>query len=249
MAAEETWEEMWRAGPERPVLGKGVHVWRIRLDTLDLEESRRILGPDEHERFARFFRQRDGASFAVCRAALRKILARYLDRDPAELRFTYNAYGKPDLAPEFSEAIHFNLSHSAGLALCVVARDPEVGIDVETLSRERSAGSIAKRFFSAHEVAALMALEPGQRTAGFFNCWTRKEAYVKARGLGLSFSLDRFDVSLAPGQPARLIADREEPDAPAAWFLHALDPGPGYAAALAIRGRPDHICCLDYPAS
>jgi len=158
------------------------------------------LVPDERQRAERFRFERDRRRFIVAHGVLRDILGRYLKCSPAQVSFSYNQYGKPALAQE-SEAIglRFNMSHSHEVALYALTRAREVGVDVELLREDFASLEIAERFFSRSEVALLNSLAPELRTDGFFNCWTRKEAYIKALGEGLSHPLDRFAVSLAPG--------------------------------------------------
>jgi 4'-phosphopantetheinyl transferase len=173
---------------------------------------------------------------------LRAILGRYLGSDPRRLRFHSNHYGKPSLA-EPAGWLRFNLSHSGGLALVAVTLDHELGVDVEQVRADLAGLSIAEQFFSPAEVATLRALPEPDRLQAFFNCWTRKEAFVKARGEGLSFPLKRFDVSLAPGEPAALLATHDDPAEAGRWTLHALSPGPGYVAAVAVYGPIMRVEC------
>jgi 4'-phosphopantetheinyl transferase len=173
----------------------------------------------------------------VGRGLLRIILGHYVEAPPEGLRFCYNPYGKPALDPTQDRgSLRFNLSHSGGRALYAVARGREVGVDVETIRTEFAGLAIAERFFAPAEVAVLRDLAPEHRTRAFFSCWTRKEAFIKARGKGLSIPLDTFEVSLAPGAPAALLATHDDRDEAARWTLFDLDPGPGFAGALAVEG-------------
>jgi 4'-phosphopantetheinyl transferase len=221
-----------------------VHVWRVDL-RVAADCVRRLeatLSSAERARAARFNFPEHRERFIVAHGALRDILSRYLSARASELAFEANAHGKPALALPEHTWLQFNLTHSADLALVAVTRDRPVGIDVEHKVPPDDPARLVAQFFSANENAAFSALPESQREAAFFAGWTRKEAYVKALGEGLSTPLDQFDVSLAPGQPARLLADRLHPDHPAHWSLLDLDPdaiGPEYAAALAIAGpRP-----------
>jgi 4'-phosphopantetheinyl transferase len=228
-----------------------VHVWRVALDLPlpDVERLTARLSADERARASRFVFDRDRGRFTVARAALRTILARYLDRPANALVFDYTSHGKPFLRSEAdSPDIRFNVSHAAGVALIAVALAREVGVDVEDVREGFAAGAIAERFFSPAEVDALQALPAADRTAGFFNCWTRKEAYVKARGEGLSLPLSVFDVSLTPGEPAALLAVRGNPLERTRWSLQALSLEPGYAAALAVEGTGWRSCCWEWGA-
>jgi 4'-phosphopantetheinyl transferase len=229
----------WCAPPSSLVLdSNAVHVWRADLNEspAQIDHFLNTLAPDERTRAERFYFQRDRGHFIVARGVLRATLGKYLHRAPESLIFCYSSHGKPALAPESGgDAIRFNLSHSHDIALYAFTRTYEIGIDVEWIRREIEAEQIAERFFSPQEVAALHALPKEQRCYAFFLCWTRKEAYIKARGEGLSLPLDQFDVSLTPEQPAALLATRPDPNEARKWSLRELTPGPGYVAALATE--------------
>jgi 4'-phosphopantetheinyl transferase len=182
---------------------------------------------------------------------LRTILAAYEHQPPSELRFETTDSGKPALACSGpGERLEFNLAHSGNLALLAVARDRIVGIDVERWNADMAHLDVAARCFSAAECDALRALSgaPERIVEGFFSAWTRKEAYLKATGRGVSRGLDHFDVSLAPGEPAALIADREDGDAPSRWAMIALAAGAEYSAALVTAAPAGEIALLDAPA-
>ena len=196
------------------------------------------LSADEKERAARFYFQRDREHFIVARGALRAILGRYLQRDPTRVGFRYSPHGKPALAMEApGEGLRFNISHSHGLALCAVTRGREIGVDLERVRSIANLEQIAERFFSPGENAEPRALPARVKAEAFFNGWSRKEAYLKARGDGLSLSLDQFDVSLASGEPARLPRNQREPRDVGRWPLQELPPVFGYVAALAVEGH------------
>jgi 4'-phosphopantetheinyl transferase len=195
------------------------------------------LAEDERQRAARFHFARDRDRFIAARGFLRDVLGRYLRVAPAELRFVYSPYGKPALGAEFDQRLRFNLSHAHKLALCAVTLERAIGVDVEHIRPEFADEDVARRFFSAPEVARLSALPREQYAGAFFNCWTRKEAYIKARGEGLSMPLDRFEVSLVPGEPAALRNTFDDPAEAARWSLQALAPGPGYVGAVAAAGQ------------
>jgi 4'-phosphopantetheinyl transferase len=225
-----------------------VQVFRFPLDvdTRNLAALTAVLTPDEAARADRYHFARDRRRFTVARATLRRILAHYLQRDPSDLRFDYNPYGKPALAGESTTAgdLGFNLSHSADLALLAVTRGLEVGIDVESVRLEIDRLNLARRFFGPAETAALLALPPEQQVGAFYACWTRKEAYLKARGSGLSESLKSFQVSIEPGQPPRLIAT--ETGSVDDWTLVDLQPWPGFAATLAVEGPLAGVRCWSW---
>ncbi len=208
---------------------KQVDVWRVHLVSFAPNEN--ALSPNERQRAAKFHFDKDRNRYIVSHASLRGILAGYLQRAPEELSFSVNEYGKPFLA---DHELEFNLSHSGDYALIAVTRGRNIGIDVEQILAEVEIEELARRNFSPREVTELTALPPEQRLNGFFNCWTRKEAYIKAQGLGLSLPLDSFDVSL--GEPALLRATRPNADEAAQWTMLPLDVDSGYAGALAVRG-------------
>ena len=230
-----------------------VHVWRVPLAASadDLARADALLAADERERADRFAFPDLRRCFVVGRAALRSILARYTGLQPAQIRFRYGARGKPSLdRPPRPDSIRFNLSNSHELALVAVSRGQELGIDVEWTGRPfPDAEGIAERFFSPAERATLRALPPSQRLAAFYACWTRKEAFIKARGDGLALPLDAFDVSLAPDAPPALLAGRGPAADVARWELHPLDLGPGYAAALVVEGRGCRVISFDWPGT
>jgi 4'-phosphopantetheinyl transferase len=231
----------WCLPPKALVFGADeVHVWRATLDLIPLpiDSFRRTLAPDEQERADQFYFQRDRGRFIVARGVLRAILGRYLSRAPESLSFCYSSHGKPALVRESGgDAIRFNISHSHGVALYAVTRGREVGIDLELIRSGLEIEEIAERFFSRLEIATLHALPTDIRRCAFFLCWTRKEAYIKARGEGLSLPLDQFDVSLIPGEPATLMSTRPDSDEALRWSLQGLTIDPGYAAALAVEGH------------
>ena len=208
-------------------------MWRIFLEQpAELQESfLRTLDADERTRAARFHFDNHRRHFVVGRGFLRSLLARYLDVRPEEVRFRYGPYGKPMLEGEHRDSpLRFNASHSGEWAVYGFVQDKEIGVDVEHVKEDIETEGIAERFFSAPEVETLNGLSKEEKPAAFFRCWTRKEAYIKAIGSGLSHPLDTFDVTLAPGEPARL--SRVE-----GWSLVDLDVAPDYAAALAVEGQ------------
>lgn len=236
-----------------------VHVWRIDLEGAVLAPALLpLLWAEERDRAARFHFARDRDRFIVTRGALRCILAHYLVLSPHDVCFRYGPHGKPALDPGQNVAdLRFNLSHTDGLALLAVAAERDLGIDVERVRTGMAREGIAEQFFTRAEVAALRALPPDIQDDAFFACWTRKEAYVKARGEGLSIPLDQFAVSLAPGEPAALLHVALAPDEVKRWSFHDLDAGPSYRAALLVEGPnpkvswrepnfgdvPDHASC------
>jgi len=213
-----------------------VHIWRIDLDQADAERRRcwALLSPDERERAMRFRFAVHRRRFTVAHGALREILGQYAAADPRDLRFGAGENGKPFLE---SEPVTFNLSHSAELAVLAVGTDVRIGVDVEHQRADSDHLAIADRFFSPREAAVLRAIDPESRPDAFLECWTRKEAYIKALGAGLSIALDSFDVAFGPGVAPAFLRVDGDPDAPLRWTLHDVDIDPGYRAALMVEGR------------
>jgi medium-chain acyl-[acyl-carrier-protein] hydrolase len=229
---------MWPITDRVPPLAENeVHVWRIDLDE-NVEKICRLeglLSPDERERAGRFHFRQDRERFIVGRGALRSLLGNYLKHEPAEIALWYNSHGKPSLKRTADDIdLRFNLAHSGGQALIALAVGRSVGVDLERIRTDVECAELAERFFSPRESAALSALRVTERVGAFFACWTRKEAYVKAHGIGLTLPLDRFSVSL--DEPARLLSTEHDPSALDRWELHDLDLGSGYAGALAVEG-------------
>ena len=187
-----------------------------------------LLAPDEQRHADAFHFALHRDRYVAGRAMLRRLLAARLERDPVSLRFHYGKSGKPAL----DEALSFNFSNSDDLGALVIAAF-ELGVDIERVRVIEE--DVAGRFFAADEVARLRSLPSEQQTAAFFNCWTRKEAYIKALGDGLSLSLDRFSVTLAPGDPPRLLRAGDDPAEPGRWRLHHFIPAPGFVGAIAAR--------------
>jgi 4'-phosphopantetheinyl transferase len=165
------------------------------------------------------------------------------------VQFQYNEFGKPLLAGGLHPPVQFNVSHSGDLVLVALSRGRAVGVDVEYMRMDIATEEIAARFFSAAECSALATVAPALRYAAFFACWTRKEAYLKARGDGLSLVLSQFDVSLLPGDEARLLATRHDATEVHRWNLRALDGGDGYQAALAVEGGSWKLKCWNWQAA
>ena len=216
-----------------------VHLWHVNLATVAKAEQRweDILSAEERARAARFHFSRDRQYFTATRALLRTILGGYLDSDAKALRFQYSEKEKPSLTPPQSpNSVEFNVSHSGDVALLAFARGRDVGVDVEQLRDNFDHEAISRRFFSEHEQRQLAALAPADRYRGFFRCWTRKEAYIKARGTGLSLPLREFDVSLKPCDLNALLATRPDKGEASNWALQEVSAGDGYVAALCVRG-------------
>lgn len=232
--------ERWSSSTVSAALSPGaVHVWAVRLDrsASQVDDLRDALSGDELDRASRFYFERDRRRFVCARGALRQLLGAYLDVDPACLSFGYGLHGKPSLSRGEAGALSFNVSHSGELALIAVAPgDVELGVDVEEVRAMPDRDDIARQCFAPSEIARLQALPAQAREDAFYRCWTRKEAYLKALGDGLAKPLDSFEVTFGVDEPVelRVAGDRRESSR---WTLVALDPGPGFAAALvATRG-------------
>jgi 4'-phosphopantetheinyl transferase len=217
-----------------------VQLWRVDLEAIRDDESRcqKMLSSDELTRAARFHFSRDRQRFVSSRALLRTILAGYLETDPDALRFSYSKKEKPSLGSTHAGSnITFNVSHSGGIALLAFTRRRDIGVDVEKVRTDFDVDAIARRFFSSQEQRQLAAFPSGEKFEAFFRCWTRKEAYIKATGEGLSLPLGQFDVSLDSGGKNALLATRPDESEAGQWLLRGVPAGPGYLAALCVRGR------------
>jgi 4'-phosphopantetheinyl transferase len=221
-----------------PVLHHGeVHVWRQRLDCspASVEAFTCLLSNEERYRAERFRFEEGRTEYIVSRGTLRVLLAAYQGTATDQLQFAYSEFGRPRLAVDGPEAIEFNISHSSGLTLLAFARHRRIGIDIEAVRTNFNPTEIAENYFSQSERTTLSDLPPGLRHQAFFRCWTRKEAFIKALGEGLSHPLDAFDVSLAPGETAALTATRPDSLEAARWTLRDVAVPGGYLAALAVE--------------
>jgi len=210
-----------------------VQCWSVRLDAPPetFPALAATLSTDERARSERLHVERVRRRFVVAYGVLRRLLGRSLDTDPGQIRFVRNALGKPELHPDFGGSVRFNLSHSGDLALIAIARDADVGVDVERIERRGASNhaDVARCFFSAPEVDALSRVPTHLYAEAFFNCWTMKEAYVKACGEGLSIPLTSFTVPIAT-DPAPV------PVRCGDWSLVSFQPAAGYVGALAVSG-------------
>jgi len=240
-------ESGWPSPPTHPALaGDEIHVWCAGLDkpVSDLHAFAGLLSESERKRADRFLLDRDRHRFIVRHGLLRMILGRYLNMDPAHLAFTYESRGKPMVClPDDTPPFQFNLSHSNGLALIGATRQAALGVDVEQVRFVPEADQIAAKFFSPQESAVLNAIPEEQKMEAFFNCWTRKEAYLKATGEGIADALPRIEVSLTPGQPARLSKINGNAFTASLWRLSGLAPAPGFVGALAIKADTRRLAC------
>lgn len=214
-----------------PVAAEEVRVWQVSV-AANPHPDLGALAPEELERARRMRHPEREHAFLVGRAALRSVLAHELGEPPTAMHFSTGPHGKPFLDP--ARSLHFNLSHSGDVVLVAVADGREVGVDVERIKPHVDHGALARRFFSPLENRHLAAVDSASRRATFFALWTCKEALLKAWGVGLSLPLDRFDVAVDPHRPAQLLHVREGPGAHGEWSVHRLEPGSGYAGAVAV---------------
>lgn len=220
------------------------YIWQIddALHGGDIRSCRRLLSHEEKERADRFHFEKDRRCFTAARAASRTILAQYLNVRPEGIVFAYGPRGKPELARSLNgSGLKFNLSHSRERILLAVTLNSCIGVDIEFIDHRVPTDVLASRFFSPRELTALGALQPEDRQSAFFNCWTRKEAYIKAVGEGLSLALDSFDVAFGPGIPAELLWVQASPEQPSRWSMYEIPVPQGYAAAVVIEGRNHRV--------
>jgi 4'-phosphopantetheinyl transferase len=211
-----------------------VHVWHWEpaSSSAEIPQLWKILAEDERQRAGRFLSPGHRDEFVLNHACVRALLSRYVSKPAERLVFDYSGRGKPSLRG--APSLRFNLAHTRGRAALAVILEREVGIDVEAICPQLDAQRIARRFFSQQEQEFLQQLSGEKLDRAFFRCWTRKEAYVKARGEGLSIPLNQFDVSVMEDQPPALLSTRPDPEEAKRWLLYDLPLAAGHAAALAV---------------
>jgi 4'-phosphopantetheinyl transferase len=228
-----------------PIRRGEVHVWTASLETNPeaLLRYSALLGAEETVRASRYVFARDRQHFVVCRGILRELLGGYLLVSGKSIEISGAALEKPRLGETFQRRdLRFNLSHSHGFAVLAFSVGHEVGVDVERIRDDIEDEEIARRYFSSAERTELAKLRGSDRKKAFFLCWTRKEAYLKARGDGLKIPLESFSVTLTPGAPAQLSSEDSD-----RWSLHSLEPAAGFTAALVVEGTPARISLGAYP--
>ncbi|MEG3928629.1 4'-phosphopantetheinyl transferase superfamily protein [Microcoleus sp. T3_D1] len=242
--------DSWKSPPQNLTLDQGeIHVWRVSLAQTEscLQSLQQTLSTDERTKAEGFHFPKGRSQFIVSRGALRAILSRYLNINPHILRFDYNPYGKPSLiAAQGGNTLRFNLSHSGNLALIAITKNRDIGVDIEGINPNFSCLGIAEKFFSPLEHSVLRSLPEHLQPRAFFTCWTRKEAYIKAVGKGLSIPLNQFDVSLAPGEPAALLNVEDNPEEASRWSLIELFPSSDMVAAVAVAGDCWKLHCWEW---
>jgi 4'-phosphopantetheinyl transferase len=218
--------------PSPPDLG-GLRVWAADLDVQPAVAPEAWLSADERARAARYRLARDRRRFAQRRGWLRRVLGDHLGIPPAAVRFAHGAHGPPVLADR--AGLHVSLSHAGGRVLCALAERRRVGVDVAHVRPGPSDDAVARALLAPGEIAGLRALPPEARPGAFHRCWTRKEAYVKARGEGLARPLDEFEVSLSAAPWTALVRCAFDPDETARWAFLLLEPFEGHVGALALE--------------
>lgn len=229
-----------------------IHVWAASLDLPAslLQGLRLTLCPAEVRRADRFHFPEHCARFIAGRGLLRAVLGKCLGAEPGTLEFQYGKHGKPELTGQFAATgLQFNLAHCENLALIAVARNARIGIDVERVRVLTDAGELVTRFFSPRESAAFHALSTAQQPEAFFHLWTRKEAWLKATGLGISQYLAQLEVTFLPGAGARLVTLPESMGADEPWSLRELRPAKGFAAALCVQADIGEVNCWRWELS
>ncbi|CAG4882932.1 putative 4'-phosphopantetheinyl transferase HetI [Georgfuchsia toluolica] len=219
-----------------------IEVAVVRLDVAPsaVDAAAALLSAAERRRASRFAFVRDRRRYIVARAQLRRLLGTRLQVRPEAVEFVYGESGKPALAQPFADSeLHFSVTHADDFAAYAFSRGCEIGVDIEAVRIMPEAATLAAQFFSQRENAAYRALDACDQPLGFFNCWTRKEAFVKALGIGLGYPLDSFDVSLAPDEPARFLRVDNLLGKACGWTLHSLAPSPGLIGAVVVRHAAD----------
>jgi 4'-phosphopantetheinyl transferase len=217
-----------------------VHCWSTAIDVTDQIYDVLIqrLSPDERTRADQFVFSPDRRNFIVARGILRDILSRYLHCQAAEIRFCTELNGKPGLdCANTSIRLDFNLSHSSGYLVVAVTQGKKVGVDIEMVRPVPDIDLITSQSFSEYERNMLALLTGEEKLLGFYRCWTRKEAYLKAVGSGLSIPLDSFDVSLAEDNPIEMVSNRLDPNQISRWSFYSFTPAHGFIGALVIEGQ------------
>lgn len=235
--------QIWELPPDILQLHHGeVHTWRVWLDlsSHEIDTMQVTISEPEMDRAEKFHFLKDRNRFIAAHSYLRQILAKYLELEPEEIRYTYNEHGKPEFDSDFSQ-MRFNLSHSEFIGLIAVSKMSRIGIDIERIKQQVNIEEIAKRFFSSGETKKILSLSESERNEAFFRCWTQKEAYIKALGVGMLMSLNQFEVSFEPGIPPKIKhIDGDEGEA-ARWNMYHINPNEGFIGALVVEGKPTDV--------
>jgi 4'-phosphopantetheinyl transferase len=232
------------------LMPRELHLWWVDIcrPSEPVGVLAQCLAPDERQRSERFVRETDRHRFVVSHAAVRRILGHYLSIPPDRVEITIRPGGRPEVAPSDKlPSLRYSLSHSGERALVGVTCYKDVGVDVEHVRPLIDADNIVERYFSAGERAVWRSLPADEQLAAFFRCWTRKEAYLKAQGVGLSAGLDQVEVSLAPGEPACLLRVSNSTDLTTRWQMYDIPASTDYMAACVVDGGIDGISVYDWP--
>jgi 4'-phosphopantetheinyl transferase len=237
---------LWRTEPDR-LCEAEVHLWVVSLVVTPQRSSdfEGILSPEEHKRAGLFQKALDAQRYVAARGSLRSLLGAYLMTEPDRLQFTYDTFGKPQLADK-GAFVNFSVSHSDDWGLLGFLLGHRIGVDLERVRAEIDVEDLANRFFSPTEFRKLRALPADQQREAFYCAWTRKEAYLKGRGEGLSYGLDRVEVSLAPSEPPMIIKTFDDPNVSQRWTVQHLSPEPGYVGAAAVEANNIEFRCFKW---
>ena len=237
----------WKHTNVQPALEPDqVHLWRIELNKFrqSVPELRLEMSNEEISRAGRFVHYKDAENYIVGRSILRRLLGNYLGVDRTKIAIENGEFGKPHVAKHMNaKQLKFNVSHSADFCLIAARWGSEIGVDLEKVREDVMVEGLASRYFAGDEIAELQALPVALRRLGFFLCWTRKEAYVKAKSLGLHIPLDQFAVTLTPGGPVRLRSNDSNE-----WSMESLEPAPQYVGALVTARTPVAVSYCHYEA-
>ncbi len=220
------------------LLNNEFHIWKAHLNLSDEEVNNLIplLSEDEVERAEKYYFPLPRNHFVAVRGILRLILAQYLSITPNKIKFKYNEYGKPMLSDE-KHGLNFNISHSGDKALFAFSLNRSIGIDLEKIRSDIEINNIMEKFFSPYENNKLLSLPADQQLKAFFKCWTRKEAFIKAVGKGLSIPLDSFEVSFLSNESPRILTVRNNPEEIFRWSLFDLSSDEQFCSAVAVEGQ------------
>lgn len=239
-------DEAWEPRAQPPELGAGeVHVWHFRLVIPEGRETdwRAVLSAPERERADKFAFPHLRERYVVAHAIMRQLLGGYLRVDPASFVYEIAERGKPSLP---GKPLHFNLSHANEHGLLAVTKAGEVGVDIESIDRKLDRTGIAERFFSRAEADELASLSPELQPEAFCNLWTRKEAWLKATGAGISEGLNQVEFNCRPGEPARLLRIKGDEREAASWFIQSFRPPDGHVGAIALRAKHTRVRCFAF---
>lgn len=237
---------MWQSPPESIVLNPGeVHIWRSPLQGQPGADSGfwSSLSEDEKNRANRFHFRQHRLEYIDGRGKLRHLLGQYLQIAPQDIVFDYGKQQKPFIR---GSKLQFNISHSHGLALFAFGLEMEIGVDLEKMSTEIDILELCQQFFAPKEAQTILALSGLSQIEAFYTCWTRKEAFIKAKGQGLSLPLDQFEVSILPEVPARLLATQWDSREADQWFLYPLAPEKHFLGALAVNRSIEALKTWDF---